>query len=470
MHNSSKLICISGSSGVGKTTVANILQKMLGDKHTLVLSGDDLHKYERNDDIWNAKTHLDPECNDLDLGFVHLKDLMSGRAIARRFYSHDTGKFDDAVIVRPADNIVFEGLHALYHEGTNSLADIKIFVETEENLKFEWKMKRDTKKRGYTKDQVLDIINRRKNDEIKYIEPQKRIADIHIRFSCEDSNDIEMNVSCISKEHESFANSLKNFYEDIKEFLWICKKITLDPSLVQERGGNVSTKSKIGMIITSSGGALSRVSLQTGFCVLKNFKMRKFLSDEDYTHFLMSFKNADGKIPSMETGLHHLFNKKHVIHAHPFHLNVLLCCQESNEILRNVFHDLDFEVLNYVSPGYQLANQARIGDKDICFLQNHGVVVADDDAKVAFKTLEMLDTRAKKWIEEKCIKLVTISEDAHTAHLFPDSVIFPQLMRNTNEGIRDMILMAGLTPKYLTSEQTNEIVNMQLEKMRSEAL
>ena len=59
--------------------------------------------------------------------------------------------------------------------------DIKIFLELEENLRRDLKISRDTKERGYKDDEVIQVIERRKSDETKYIETQKQYADVIIK-------------------------------------------------------------------------------------------------------------------------------------------------------------------------------------------------------------------------------------------------------------------------------------------------
>jgi uridine kinase len=52
-----KLISIAGSSGVGKTTISRIIQHVLGEENTICISGDDLHKWERNNSIWDTEKY-----------------------------------------------------------------------------------------------------------------------------------------------------------------------------------------------------------------------------------------------------------------------------------------------------------------------------------------------------------------------------------------------------------------------------
>ena len=120
--NNVRLINISGSSGVGKTTIATILTLVLSNigKKVLHLCGDDLHKWDRNNSNWKKFTHFNPEANNLDIGKKQLLDLISGNSIMRNIYSHDSGKFIKNVQVDSADivSIIFiaEGCHGIFSD------------------------------------------------------------------------------------------------------------------------------------------------------------------------------------------------------------------------------------------------------------------------------------------------------------------------------------------------------------------
>ena len=126
-----KIINISGSSGVGKTTIAKILVLVLSelDKKVLHLCGDDLHKWERHDDNWKKFTHLNPTANNINVGRKQIIDLINGKHIKRDVYNHNTGKFTKNCVIDSHDIIVNEGLHALYDKEICELADLNIFVE-----------------------------------------------------------------------------------------------------------------------------------------------------------------------------------------------------------------------------------------------------------------------------------------------------------------------------------------------------
>jgi len=214
----SKLICISGSSGVGKTTLAKLFKYVLGSSdNVIILSGDDHHKWERSDPVWNTMTHLNPEANNLNVGHSHISSLMQGESIQRRMYNHDTGKFDTAITVDPKQYIIYEGLHSMYRDDINMMADIRIFVDTNTDLKVDWKVARDIKKRGYTKEQVINTILLRKKDEDNYIAPQYHNADIVVKFDKNKNDSVSLEYTNITGRGEDIMLQVKHFYDSICE-------------------------------------------------------------------------------------------------------------------------------------------------------------------------------------------------------------------------------------------------------------
>ena len=177
-----KLISIGGDSGVGKTTLSNALVGYYGTRNSVVINGDDLHKWERGNSKWLEYTHLNPKANKLPMGFDHLSSLKSGDEIHRSHYDHSDGKFTPLRKISPKEYIISEGLHSLYHKKTRDISDIKVYVEASEPLKRYWKVIRDIDERGYSKDSVLEHCSRREDDFIKYIEPQKKYADIIVSY------------------------------------------------------------------------------------------------------------------------------------------------------------------------------------------------------------------------------------------------------------------------------------------------
>lgn len=177
------IIGIGGDSGTGKTRTSELLEDILGKENTQIVNGDDMHKWERCDKHWTVFTHLNPEANRLHEELQQAVALSDGEVITRGTYDHSTGKFTEPVEINPNKFVVFVGLHPFYLKKMRELQDIKVYMDPEEELKVHWKIVRDVKTRGYSKNQVIEQLNKRKDDKNKFIEPQKQFADIIIRYS-----------------------------------------------------------------------------------------------------------------------------------------------------------------------------------------------------------------------------------------------------------------------------------------------
>ena len=212
----SRLICISGSSGVGKTTFSKLVETVLGSDNVVMLSGDDLHKWERADPMWEKYTHLDPYSNNLDMGYSHILCLKKGESISRSRYNHNTGKFDFPVEILPKSHIIYEGLHSSYSDDVLNISDLSIFIHTDEQLKREWKIQRDTATRGYTTEQVINTINRRKKDEIKYIMPQQNKVDIIVQFCKNIDKSISLEYKNVTGKGEDIMMQVKHLYNSVR--------------------------------------------------------------------------------------------------------------------------------------------------------------------------------------------------------------------------------------------------------------
>ena len=173
------VFAITGDSGSGKTTLGNILKKYFSS--SFMLECDRYHKWERKDDNWKNYTHLNPEANYLTKMNEDIFDLKIGKSVYQVDYDHSSGKFTAPEKIESSDNIIVCGLHSLYSKD-DSVFDIKIFIDTDITLKYNWKIKRDMAKRGYTKEAILQQIENRKEDYIKYILPQRENSDIIINF------------------------------------------------------------------------------------------------------------------------------------------------------------------------------------------------------------------------------------------------------------------------------------------------
>ena len=120
------LIGISGGSGGGKTSVANLIHKSLGKKDSLLFSMDTYYKDltpEQEKDL-NNYNFDSPEALDLDLLYTHLNDLMHWKKIEMPTYDFSTNKRNSYTInLEPAKVIIFEGILAFYDKRMRDLMD-----------------------------------------------------------------------------------------------------------------------------------------------------------------------------------------------------------------------------------------------------------------------------------------------------------------------------------------------------------
>ncbi|CAA6814181.1 MAG: Unknown protein [uncultured Campylobacterales bacterium] len=172
---------IGGDSATGKTTLLDTLEKLFDNK-LLKIEGDGEHKWERGDENWQQFTHLDPKANNIHKQADGIYALKNNKVFYRKEYDHKSGKFTKILKIEPKEFIVIAGLHPFYLPRLRKNVDLKIYIDTDEELRRHWKIIRDKKSRGYEKDSVLKQIIHRENDATKYIHPQKDFADIIIKY------------------------------------------------------------------------------------------------------------------------------------------------------------------------------------------------------------------------------------------------------------------------------------------------
>jgi uridine kinase len=225
------IIAISGDSGCGKTTLINNIDKIFKEK-TLKLEGDRYHKWERGDENWKKYTHLNPEANYICKMKEDIFNLKIGENIYQVDYDHVAGRFTEKQEIKSSKNILMCGLHSLYDDSINKMFNLKIFLDTDNNLKYYWKIKRDVSKRGYNIEQVLEKIRQREDDNIKFIQPQKKKSDIIIRFF----TDNDFNYRNLDSEPNIYLDiSCK---KNIFNFLKILDKYSIQYSVIKGDGLN----------------------------------------------------------------------------------------------------------------------------------------------------------------------------------------------------------------------------------------
>jgi phosphoribulokinase len=177
------LLAIAGDSGTGKTTITAGLVEALGRERITSVGADDYHRYDREERKSLPFTPLHPKCNYIDIMEQHLQHLAMGQPILKPVYDHDTGQLGRPEYVEPADFVIVEGLLPLHTKLSRACFDITVYLDPPEDIRVAWKLGRDTKKRGYTEEQVRKELEKREPESAEFIRPQRAHADIVVRFS-----------------------------------------------------------------------------------------------------------------------------------------------------------------------------------------------------------------------------------------------------------------------------------------------
>jgi uridine kinase len=180
IHYKPFLIGVAGDSGSGKSTFAELMEHIFGDRNVSVIAGDDMHKWERGNEMWSTYTHLDPLANELHTDIKHIYAIKEGNPIKRRHYDHSTGTFTEPKTYEPRRLVIFEGLHAFFLDTVRKAFDLKVYIAPEDQVRLHWKIVRDARDRGYTKEKTLEILDKRKDDSERFIAVQEKHSDIII--------------------------------------------------------------------------------------------------------------------------------------------------------------------------------------------------------------------------------------------------------------------------------------------------
>ena len=177
------MLAIAGDSGTGKTTVTAGLAEALGPERITSVGADDYHRYDREERKSLPFTPLHPECNYIDIMEQHLQHLAAGQPILKPIYDHDTGELTRPEYIEPREFVIVEGLLPLHTQLARACFDITVYLDPPEEIRIAWKLARDTKKRGYTEDEVREDLKKREPESEEFIRPQRAYADIVVRFA-----------------------------------------------------------------------------------------------------------------------------------------------------------------------------------------------------------------------------------------------------------------------------------------------
>ena len=181
MDNNILVIGIAGGTGSGKTTLMNNLIKTFQEDVT-ILSHDNY--YKRHDDLTYEERCLlnydEPAALETDLMAQHLEQLRQGQAIDCPVYDFTQhNRSDETIRIEPRKVIIVEGILIFENQPLRDLMDIRIFVDTDSDVRLCRRIKRDVNKRGRSLESVLTQYQ----DTVKpmhemYVEPSKKYANI----------------------------------------------------------------------------------------------------------------------------------------------------------------------------------------------------------------------------------------------------------------------------------------------------
>ena len=179
------IIGIAGGSASGKTSIAEALRDTFSDtKSVIIIRQDDYYKNQSDMPMEErVKTNYDhPFAFDNDLMVAQIKQLVNGETILKPTYNFvEHTRSDVTEKIEPCDVIILEGLFVLEDESLRKLLNIKIFVDTDADIRFIRRLIRDVKERGRTLDSVISqYVNTVRVMHNAFIEPSKRYADIII--------------------------------------------------------------------------------------------------------------------------------------------------------------------------------------------------------------------------------------------------------------------------------------------------
>ncbi|SHI92002.1 uridine kinase [Lutispora thermophila] len=178
------LIGITGGTGSGKSTVAKAIYESLPKNNIVIIEQDSYYKDQSHlSSEERTKTNYDhPLAFDTDLLVSHLKDLLNNKPIDKPLYDFTVhNRMKETVRVEPKEIIILEGILILDSPEIRNLLDIKIFVDTDADIRIIRRIQRDMKERGRTLDSIIkqytEVV---KPMHYEFIEPTKRYADIII--------------------------------------------------------------------------------------------------------------------------------------------------------------------------------------------------------------------------------------------------------------------------------------------------
>ena len=205
------LIGIAGGTGSGKTTLADKLIENFGSDEVSILRHDNY--YKRHDEMTYEERSLlnydHPDAFDTELLYEHIKMLKAGQTIEMPVYDYTVhNRSDEVVIVNPAPVIVLEGILIFAEPSLCELMDIKVFVDTDADVRILRRILRDVKERERSLDSVISqYLTTVKPMHEQFVEPSKRRADIIIPEGGQNVVALQMLIERVKKHLRKYSKN-----------------------------------------------------------------------------------------------------------------------------------------------------------------------------------------------------------------------------------------------------------------------
>ncbi len=190
---------VAGGTASGKTTVARAVLDAVGASQIAYLPHDAYYK-DRDDLPFERRARLNydhPDSLETKLLVRHIKDLIVGISVNMPIYDFTTyRRTDNTISIDPAPIILVDGILIFTKRKLRDLMDIKIFVDTDSDVRFIRRLERDMNERGRSLDSVVQqYLGTVRPMHLKFVEPSKRYADIIIPGGGHNRVAMEMVVS-----------------------------------------------------------------------------------------------------------------------------------------------------------------------------------------------------------------------------------------------------------------------------------